>query len=324
LALEIPIKKFMGTINTVELGKTLTQGGTRGFNLLTGGSNTLPLHTFEGNCPYNPITALEILDIYPSDWENDLKEQYSDVMDDPVAWAQKAVEVYGVKLISVYLLGTHPDKGNISPEKAASNIQNILKKVKVPLIIRGAGSAKKQNEVLSLCAEAAKGEGCALVSATSDEYKTLVAAATAYGHVVVAESPIDINLAKQLNILLTDLGFSADRILMDPLTGGLGYGLEYTYSVIERIRLQALSGDRMLQMPVICFLGEEAWKAKEIKMTDSPFNLPGSKKPRGILWEAASALALIYAGADIVVLRHPDSMKVINEFTEEIMFNTKK
>jgi acetyl-CoA decarbonylase/synthase complex subunit delta len=134
-----------------------------------------------------------------------------------------------------------------------------------------------------------------LHSACQEDYKTLAAVAVAYGHVLVAESPIDMNIAKQLNILLADASMDLNRVLIDPFTGGLGYGLEYTYSVMERIRLAALAGDAMLNSPIICLVGPEAWKAKEARVS-------------GVHWEVATALPLILAGAEVVVLRHPEAL----------------
>ena len=178
----------------------------------------------------------------------------------------------------------------------------------VPLIVKGPGAGSKQNDVLARVAEECQGEGLALHSACQEEYKTLAAVAVAYGHVLVAESPIDMNIAKQLNILLSDANMDLRRTLIDPLTGGLGYGLEYTYSVMERIRLAALGGDAMLSSPMICLVGEEAWKAKEVKVPRDTEPQWGDERKRGIHWEVATALALIEAGAEVVVLRHPEAL----------------
>jgi acetyl-CoA decarbonylase/synthase complex subunit delta len=135
----------------------------------------------------------------------------------------------------------------------------------------------------------------------------------AYGHVLVGESPIDVNIAKQLNILLADANVDLNRVLIDPLTGGLGYGLEYTYSVMERIRLAALGGDAMLNCPLVCLVGEEAWKAKESRVPADKEPLWGNQPERGIHWEVATAMALIEAGAEVVVLRHPEALARIRK-----------
>ena len=133
----------------------------------------------------------------------------------------------------------------------------------MPLIVYGPGTADKDNEVLVAVAEKTKGEQLALGLCEDKNYRTIVAAALGNGHVVIAQTPIDVNLAKQLNILISDMGLPLERVLMDPNTGALGYGLEYTYSVMERLRLAALMGDAMTQQPMICTAGEEAWRQKE-------------------------------------------------------------
>jgi acetyl-CoA decarbonylase/synthase complex subunit delta len=181
----------------------------------------------------------------------------------------------------------------------------------VPLVVKGPGAGARQNEVLARVAETFQGERLALHSAAQEDYKTLAAVAVAYGHVLVAESPIDLNIAKQVNILLHDANVDLDSVLIDPLTGGLGYGLEYTYSVMERIRLAALGGDPMLNCPVVCLVGEEAWKAKEAKVSDGPEALWGDRRARGINWEVATALPLLQAGADLLVLRHPEALRTL-------------
>jgi acetyl-CoA decarbonylase/synthase complex subunit delta len=216
----------------------------------------------------------------------------------------------------LHLLGTHPDRGDRSPENAATDVQNVLERVNVPLIVKGPGPGAKQNNVLARVAEVCQGEGLVLHSSVQEDYKTLAAVTVAYGHVLVAESPIDLNIAKQLNILLSDSNVDLHRVLIDPLTGGLGYGLEYTYSVMERIRLAALGGDEMLNSPMICLVGDEAWKVKEVKVSEKDEPLWGNETMRGINWEVATALAVIEAGAEIVVMRHPEALSRVRQFVD--------
>ena len=227
--------------------------------------------------------------------------------------ARRAIEEFGADLLMVHLMGTHPDRGNRSAEQAAADVAAVLEAVHVPLIVKGPGAGQKQNEVLARVAESCGGEGLALHSATNEDYKTLAAVAVAYGHVLVGESPIDVNIAKQLNILLADANVDLNRVLIDPLTGGLGYGLEYTYSVMERIRLAALGGDAMLNCPIVCLVGEEAWKAKEARVSADKEPLWGDQRERGIHWEVATAMALIEAGAEVLVLRHPEALARIRK-----------
>jgi acetyl-CoA decarbonylase/synthase complex subunit delta len=314
-----PAHKSSGSVRRVRIGNMPSDGGTRAFSLEVGGQDCLPFHHFEGTCPNRPIVAWEVTDVRPNDWSDTASGPYLDLFDDPVAWARFAVDGKGARLICLNLRGTHPDRENRSASEAAALVKRLLKEVNVPLIIKGAGPGEKQNQVLSACAEAAQGERCLLSSAVEEHYKTPVASAIAYGHAVVAETPIDVNLCKQLNILISDLRFPLDRIVIDPLTGGLGYGMEYTYSVMERIRLQALDGDAMMQMPFICFVGQEVWKVKEVKVPEEKEPLWGDKKKRGILWEIATAVSLLYAGADILVMRHPDAIAAVEKTIEDLM-----
>lgn len=308
-----------GVIKIVRIGNTPADGGTRAFSIEVGGQNCLPFHHFEGTYPNRPVIAWEVTDVCPDDWCDTVAEPYRGVFSDPIVWAKSVVERRGARLLCLTLRGTHPDRENRSAADAAGLVTRLLKEVNVPLIIKGAGPGEKQNQVLSACAESAQGERCLLASAVEEHYKTPVASAIAYGHAVVAETPIDVNLCKQLNILISDLHSPPDRIVIDPLTGGLGYGLEYTYSVMERIRLQALDGDSMMQMPFICFVGQEAWKAKEAKVPEEKEPLWGDKTRRGVLWEIATAASLLHAGADILVMRHPDAIAAVEETIDELM-----
>lgn len=302
MTLELKAKKWLGALRTVTLGA----GSRRALDV--GGGNAMPLHTFEGRFPHRPLLALEITDVAPRRWPKAASEPWQNVLGQPAASARRAVEEFGADLVMLHLAGTHPDRGNRSPDDAVADVRAVLDAVPVPLIIKGPGAGRKQNDVLARVAEACAGEGLVLHSACQEDYKTLAAVAVAYGHVLVAESPIDLNIAKQLNILLSDANVDLNRILIDPLTGGLGYGLEYTYSVMQRIRLAALGGDPMLNAPVICLVGEEAWKAKEAGVPGDKEPAWGDERRRGVNWEAATALALLEAGAEILVLRHPEAL----------------
>jgi acetyl-CoA decarbonylase/synthase complex subunit delta len=242
-----------------------------------------------------------------------VRQPWEGVLGRPAEAARRAVQEFGADLLLVHLMGTHPDRGNRSADQAAADVAAVLEAVPVPLIVKGPGAGQKQNEVLARVAENCRGEGLALHSAANEDYKTLAAVAVAYGHVLVGESPIDVNIAKQLNILLADANVDLNRVLIDPLTGGLGYGLEYTYSVMERIRLAGLGGDGMLNCPIVCLVGEEAWKAKEAKVPAAKEPLWGDQRERGIHWEVATAMALLEAGAEVLVLRHPEALARIRK-----------
>jgi acetyl-CoA decarbonylase/synthase, CODH/ACS complex subunit delta len=301
MTLNLRPKSWPGALRTVTLG-----AGSR-TPLTVGGGKGLPLHTFEAPFPHRPLLALEVPDVAPRAWPAAAREPWEGVLGEPAAMASRAVEL-GADLVMLNLVGTHPDRGNRSAEQAVDDVRAVLGAVSCPLMVRGPGAGAKQNEVLSRVAEAVSGEGLVLHSACQEDYRTLAAVVVAYGHVLVAESPIDINIARQLSILCTEASCDLDRVLIDPLTGGLGYGLEYTYSVMERIRLAALGGDAMLSCPVVCLAGEEAWKAKEARTPADKEPAWGDERARGVHWEVATALSLLLAGADVLVLRHPAAL----------------
>jgi acetyl-CoA decarbonylase/synthase complex subunit delta len=307
MALQLRPKKWPGKIRQVTLGsekrKTLTVGGANG----------LALHTFEAEFPHPPALGLHITDIDPPRWADAVREPWEGVLGNPGAAAKRAVESYGADLVMLELLGTNPDLGNRTPEDAEADVRAVLEAVDVPVMVKGPGAGAKQNDVLARVAECFRGEGLVLHSACQEDYKTLAAVAVAYNHVLVAESPIDLNIAKQVNILLADVNVDLDRVLTDPLTGALGYGLEYTYSVMERIRLAALGGDAMLNTPNVCLVGAEAWKAKEAKVPAQREPLWGDERARGIHWEIATALAMLAAGAEVLVMRHPEALKRVRQ-----------
>ncbi len=308
------IDKWQGAINTVTIGATKAEGGTRSHVIKVGGESTLPFLFAEGDVPHKPVIAYEIWDIRPSDWPEELVRQYNDVWESPLDWAHKCVKNYKTELLSVRLMGAHPDLNNKNADEEAKFISELLKKIDVPLIILGCGDDDKDNLILPACCEAAKGERCLIGEAAQDNYKTLTAAVLADGHNIIAQSPIDINIAKQLNILISDMELPLERIVIDPTIGALGYGLEYAYSIMERSRLAGLCGDKAVASPFICFVGQEAWRAKEAKATQKEFPQWGPESERGPIWEMVTAVALLQAGADILVMRHPKAIEKVNNY----------
>jgi acetyl-CoA decarbonylase/synthase complex subunit delta len=271
-----------------------------------GGDCALPFLRGEDAQPVKPVTALEVWDVEPREWSDVLTGAFPGVLHDPAAWAKKCAQ-YGADLISLKLAGTHPDLGDASPEQAAAIAKEVAAAVEIPLIVTGCGIEEKDTLTLPVVARALSGRNVLIGSATANNYKDIAAACIEYGHNIIANSPLDINLAKQLNILISEMNLPLHRIAMDPLVGSLGYGIEYAYSIMERSRLGALNGDKMLSMPIICFAGQEAWKTKE---ANSPENMEwGDLKRRAVLWEAITASTLAQAGGSIFVLRHPESLK---------------
>ncbi len=318
VAVEIPKEKWTGKVREITLGATPAEGGTRSQKVTIGGESALSFLTFEGEVPHRPVVAVEVWDISPDDWSPILLKAWGDALRDPATWAKKAEE-YDADLIALKLQGAHPDRGNRGAAEAVATVKAVLKATGLPLIVLGPGVAEKDNEVLVAAAEAAKGERIAVGNCEDKNYRTIVAGALAHDQLVIAKTPIDVNLAKQLNILVSDMRLGLDRVIMDPTTGALGYGLEYTYSVMERLRLAALTGDGMTQQPLICTVGEEAWRAKESKVNEGVPKAWGDWQRRSVVWEITTATAFIEAGANIVVLRHPESVRLIKQTITSLM-----
>jgi acetyl-CoA decarbonylase/synthase complex subunit delta len=312
MPIEIPKDKWPGSIKAITIGATSADGGTRSKAITVGGGTTMPYLQYEAPTPNKPVIAIEIKSRKPEDWSALLVEAWGEAMTDPAQWAQKAEEA-GADLIVLAL--TVED----SVEDAVRVVKSVLEATGLPLIVWGPGQAEKDNELLVPVSEATKGEKLVLGICEDKNYRTIVATAMANGHLVQARAPMDVNLSKQLNILISDMGMPKDRIIMDPTTGALGYGIEYGYSVMERLRLAALQGDVMTQLPMLVTPGFEAWKTKEAKVGEGVPEAWGDWKSRSINWETLTAIALVESGADIVVLRHPESVKRIKEAIEELM-----
>ncbi len=317
--IEIPREKTSAKIREVTIGATHDKGGTRSHTVSIGGSTALPFHFFEGEHPHSPSVAMEVFDSPPNKYPQSLLEYFGQVIDEPGEMAKKCVEEFGAELISVRLDGTHPEKGNKSPEEAADLVKEILEKVSVPVIVTGHSHFEKTNAVMKKVCETAAGENCLINYAETDNYKTIAAACIAYDHTLVAQSPIDVNLAKQLNILLTDMAFPPDRIVMDPLTGSLGYGLEYTYSIMERIRIDGLSGDTMLAFPILINPGFESIRVKESQASEKEYPDWGDLKMRGAYWEIATAMSLLVAGAELLIMHHPLAVEIVKKDIKEMI-----
>jgi len=319
MAIDLAQEKWSSQINVTKIGAIKEGGGTRKKTICVGGQKSLAYLFKEGDIPYVPVIAQEIWDVEPDDWPDVLKEPFKNELGDPLAWAEKAVKEHKVDLICLRLQGANPEGTNKSPDELANLTKKILQKVNVPFIILGCGDDEKDNLVMPVVSNALKNERCLLGSALQDNYKTLVASCLADGHNIIAESPIDINIAKQLNILITDMGLSAERIVINPTVGALGYGLEYAYSIMERARLASLNGDKMLSMPFICFVGQEVWRVKEARAGEAEYPHWGKESERGPLWEAVSAVAFLQSGADILVMRHPQAIKITQEHIKRLM-----
>lgn len=313
MAVEIPKVAYSGKIREVPLGQ-------EGKTVMVGGESSYPFHLFEGAMPHAPKIAMEVYDSAPEEWPETVLEPFADVVQDPVAWAQKCITTYGAEMIALQLASTDPNAQNTSADQAAAIAKKVADAVDVPLIVWGSNNVEKDTEVLRAVCEACDGKNLIIGPVVEGNYRQIGATAIGYKHTVVASTPIDINLAKQLNILLGNLNVPDDKILIDPTTGALGYGLEYCYSVMERIRMAALTQeDERLQFPILANLAKEVWKTKEAKISEAEAPLLGNQKKRGILMEALTAQCVLLAGADILVMRHPEAINLVKASIQDSM-----
>jgi len=310
LGFEFSKETYSGGIKEITLG----QGDKA---VTVGGESCYPFYNFEGEMPHKPRVAMEIWDIEPEEWPEAALSPFKDVISDPAAWAKKCVDEYGAEMIVLQLKSTDPNGSDASADDAAATVKSVLAAIDVPLIIWGTASVEKDEEVLKKIAEECQGQNLILGPVEDKNHKGIGAAAMGFGHTVISSSPIDVNLAKQCNILLENLGVSMDKMIIDPTTGGLGYGLEYSYSVMERIRMAALAqGDDKLQLPLINNLGNEVWKCKEAKQTADEAPTLGDPEKRGILMEAVGAVAYLMGGSDVLMMRHPESIRLVKSYID--------
>ncbi len=307
---------FIGSVNLVRVGATKDNGGTRNSTVTVGGARNVVYGGSVEQMIEKPLIAMDVLDYSPNDWPDHLAEYYKDVMENSGNWAKKCVNEFGADLICLKFEGIHPDKADKDASEAVKVTQDVLKVVGVPLVLWGCGNNEKDNQVMPKVSEAAKGENCLIGTVKEDNYKVLTAVALADNHNLITEAPLDINIGKQVNILVSDMGFPLERIVTFQDTGALGYGMEYSYSIQERQRLAALGGDKMMSMPVICDVGYESWRAKEANLIDAPGW--GDIKDRGPMWEAATAICLLQAGTDIIRMRHPRAAATVKNFIDQI------
>jgi len=305
-------EQWTSKISTVTIGATKEQGGTRGKTVSIGGQTTLPYLNFEGEIPNKTVIAGYIADVVP-DWPDVLKSAIGDAINSPVEWAKKSVKEFGVDLICLNLIGADPSGKNRSAADCAETVKQVLAAVDVPLIIRGCNDEEKDNIVLQACSQAARGENCLIGSAKEKNYRTIVAICKSDKHKIIAEAPVDINIAKQVNILLQDSGFDLNDVVMLQTTAALGYGLDYVYTILERGRITGLKADKLMAMPQLCDVGGETWRVKEAVADEDVLPGWGELSKRGPLWEASCAAAYLQAGADILIMAHPTAIATIRK-----------
>jgi acetyl-CoA decarbonylase/synthase complex subunit delta len=305
---EIKKESYTGGIKEISIGK--------GDSAITiGGETCYPFYTFEGDMPNKPIIAMEIWDMEPDDWAESARAPFQDVLSDPAAWAKKCVDSYGADAVVIQLKSIDPNDKDASPASAAETVKKVSDAIDVPLIVWGCASPDKDEEVFKAVCEACQNDNLLLGPVDEKNFKGIAAAAMGYGHSLISSSPIDVNLAKQVNILLENFGMPMERVVVDPTTGGLGYGMEYSYSVMERLGMAAMTqGDDKLQYPIINNLGNEVWKCKEAKQTADEAPILGDPEKRGILMEAVGAVTYLLAGSNILIMRHPEAIRLTKDF----------
>ena len=294
-----PVESYSGVVREETIGK-----GEK--SLKIGGENTLPFHFFdEGSNPNPPKFALEIIDMEPEGWAEHLIEPFKDVVSDPVKWAKKC-ESFGADAVFLRLVSTDPAVKDSSADEAAALAKKVAEAINIPLIVYGSGDDKKDAEVLPKVAEACDGMNLLIGPVQKENYEVVGKALLDHGQRASALSPLDINLLKELNVKLCKF-FPAENIVIDPESAALGYGMEYSFSLMERVKqLGIITKDNMTMMPIIADLGGECWKTKQAM----------ESREQGLLWESMTALSLLLAGANIIILRHPETLKLIKETME--------
>ena len=313
MSFEFYKESYAGAIKAISIGK-----GDKAITV--GGETCYPLYQFEGEMPHKPKVAMEIWDMAPDEWPAAAMEPFKDVVSDPAAWAKKCVEEYGAEIIVLQLKSIDPNGTDASPKEASATVKKVLGAIDVPLVVWGIANHEKDEAVFKQIAEDCQDVQLTLGPVEDKNHKGIGAAAMGYGHAIISSSPIDVNLAKQVNILLENLGMPMDRVLIDPTTAGLGYGLEYSYSVMERLRMAAMAqGDDKLQMPIINNLANEIWKCKEAKQDVDEAPTLGDPEKRGVLMEAVGAVTYLMAGSDILIMRHPEAIRLVKAFIDIAM-----
>jgi acetyl-CoA decarbonylase/synthase complex subunit delta len=295
---------WSGTIGTVVLGATASEGGTRRISYRIGGGTTLPFLENDVSSP-SPLIAFEVCDYLPF-WSPIVKNYCGDLVNNLAEWTKTADTAYKADLIRLHLTSTRQRNFSDIPA-VGKTVETVLSASSLPLIIEGSNEPKIDSEVFQRCGERGEGERLLLGTAEASHYRSIAAAALAYNHSLIAQSPIDVNLAKQLNILLKEIGVPRDHIIIDPYTGALGYGFEYSYSAMERIRFSALKGDADLAMPIICSAADTL-NIKEVREAD-----PAVQDAVAVSWEFYTGIAAAAAGAEIICVRHPKTIGMLRE-----------
>jgi acetyl-CoA decarbonylase/synthase complex subunit delta len=315
LKFEYPVVKYSGEIVEVTIGALRGQGGSRGKIVKIGGDKAPPFYLFESKPLNRPVVALDVFDT-PPPLAGPVRKAYQDVLQDPAEWAKKCINTYNADLISLHLVSTDPLGENRPVREAMKTVENVLQAVDTPIIIGGSGNPQKDTELFAEASERFMGERLVMASITLDmDIPKVVEPIRKYGHNAIALAFMDINQAKELSRKILDAGLPKNHLILDPTTGALGYGVEYTYSTMERIRLSALMGEETLQVPLSC-AATNAWAAREAWMKVEDW---GPRELRGPLYEATTALVGLLTGANLFMMMHPLAMKIVKAFAEAMV-----
>jgi acetyl-CoA decarbonylase/synthase complex subunit delta len=310
-----PVETYSGKIIEVKLGGTKADGGTRGKSLTIGGETAPAFYTFEKCMPHPPVVAVDIFDIKVP-LAKAVKMHVKDVMEDPAAWAKLAVEKFGADMLTLHLISIDPLIKDASPKEAVKTVENVVQAVDVPLMIGGCGDPVKDADVFAAVCETFKGERFLINSITRDmDVERCAKFVKKNGHVALSFTPMDMNMARELNRRLYDF-LPKEDIVMDLTTAALGYGLDYAFTNMERARLAGLMGDSELAHPMSSGT-TNAWAAREAWMEMAPQWEP--RELRGPLWELTTALTLLLAGVDLFMMMHPAAMKTVKDVTNQLL-----
>ena len=310
---KVPKGEYLGQIVEVKLGATKKEGGTRGSSIIVGGEKVPAYYLFDGPVVHSPIIAFDVFDKPPS-LARAMKAPFEDVLNDPAAWAKRCVEKFGADMIQLHLTSIDPLWMNTSPQDAAKTVENVLQAVDVPLAVGGCGDPSKDLQVFEKVAEVAEGERLLINSVTLNmDIKRMAQMVKKHGHTVIAFTSMDMALARELNRKLYDF-LPKEDIVIDTTTAALGYGLDYAFTIMERVRLAGLMGDAELQHPMASGT-TNAWAAREAWMRMDP--KWGPRELRGPIWETVTALTLLLAGVDWFMMFHPAAVKTVKEVIKD-------
>jgi len=317
----LPVRgEYRSRIVEVTLGATKKEGGTRDISYKIGGESAPPFYFFEGEFPNKPVISQDVFDM-PIPLPTHVRKYFPDVMEDPVEWAKFRVKEFNAEMITIHLVSTDPNVKDTPVKDACKLIEDLLQNVKVPLVIGGSGNPTKDPELLEKAAEICAGEKVVLSTVDPDmDFKRVAKAAVEHGHSVVSLISMNPDEMRRLNKNLMKQGLKQEQIIMDLFTGGVGYGIEYSISAMERCRLAGLKGDKTLRMP-IASATSNSWSAREAWIDKEEL---GSREYRGPLWEANTALIALLCGAEFFMMLHPQSIETIRKVSEYLSSDLSK